>query len=1020
MLFLLLQYISKFKGGIVHNSKLKRITVALCMALVPISVFAAGLGKLNVMSGLGEPLKADIELIAVTPEELNSISAAIASEEAYAVQGIEKPASHNTIKVDIAKNAAGAPILKLKSSQPISEPFLDMLIQVDWASGRLLREYTVLLDPPGYTGEADSSAETQTAQAPLVKSFSKNKKDQMTDGMPADAMTADGMPSEAKVKPSKRSKRIKPAADTEAKVEPTGEEYKTQRGDTLAKIAQDMKPEGVSLEQMLVGLYQANPSAFQGNINRLKVGQILRQPSQDELNSISQQQARKEVKVQTANWNAYRNKLAGIVAEAAPTDSEANTQSAGGKIKSAEDKSEAASAGPKDVVKLSAGDASKANAGDIKSLQAKITALQEEATAREKSVKEAQDRTVSLEKQIADMQKLLSMKNGAMADIQKQAEADKKSAEVAVAPVEPIKPVEPVTEKPESEKPESEKPKSAAPVEQVKVEPAAPAADKAKPAVQISDIAPVEEPGFLSSMIDGLDLGIIAPAGGLLALLGGGWMYMRKKREKNLADFEQGIMTSGGLKANTVFGNTASASVDTGDTSFLTDFSQSANGGMIDTNDVDPIAEAEVYMAYGRDAQAEEILKDAISKEPKRHELHLKLLEMYAASKNLSAFETISGELYTSLGAEDPVWAKVSEIGIKLEPNNPLYQTNSTPTGMGENLDASDFSNTPLAAEKDLDFSFDNDSLVQNFADNKETAAPVEAESAFELPQFDEINTEVAESIEMTAADTPALENDALDFDMGDFGEFNDKQAANSADGVELAGNVAEANFGNTMPSLDLPAFDAPKFMPTGLEDASNTIADNVLDLSEAGTDKVEALPSFDDLSTESFEFLQAETPNTDTPNSDAISDEMLDTDLTFGADTAINDNGMLDTSGSDTNLTAADFATNTDFNFDVETISPDAASYVDDGAMELNAFDLNTIDLEMNDKAGAVADTETPTELNISGSEPIEVETKLDLVAAYIEMDDKEGAKELLDEVIKEGGAGQRKRAEALLAQIA
>ena len=158
-----------------HNSKLKRITVALCMALVPISVFAAGLGKLNVMSGLGEPLKADIELISITPEELNSITAAIASQEAYATQGIEKPASHSTIKVDIGKNAAGAPILKLKSAQPISEPFLDMLIQVDWASGRLLREYTVLLDPPGYTGEADSSANSNasTNQVPVVNSGSK-------------------------------------------------------------------------------------------------------------------------------------------------------------------------------------------------------------------------------------------------------------------------------------------------------------------------------------------------------------------------------------------------------------------------------------------------------------------------------------------------------------------------------------------------------------------------------------------------------------------------------------------------------------------------------------------------------------------------------------------------------------------------------------------------------------------------------------------------------------------------------
>jgi pilus assembly protein FimV len=959
------------------------------MALVPISVFAAGLGKLNVMSGLGEPLKADIELLSVTPEELSSISAAIASEEAYTIQGIEKPASHNTIKVDVTKNAAGAPILKLQSAQPISEPFLDMLIQVDWSSGRLLREYTVLLDPPGYTGETDPSA--QTAQVPMVKSFSKNKKDQMAD----DNVPVDVMPSEATVKSNKSSKKIK-QAPTEVTGEAAGEEYTTQRGDTLAKIAQNMSQEGISLEQMLVGLYQTNPDAFQGNMNRLKVGQILRQPSQDTLNSISRREAAGEIKVQAANWNAYRNKLAGIVADAAPTDSEANTQSAGGKIKSAEDKSEAASTGPKDVVKLSAGEAAATkSAQDIQSLQARITALQEEATAREKSVKEAQDRTADLEKQIADMQKLLAMKNGAMADIQNQAAAEAaKPAEVPVAvvvpPVEAIKPAEEVK-----------------PVEPAQAETVAPVESKPKPVITPAEIAPVGESGFFASILDGLNLSLLAPAGGLLALLGGGWLYLRRKREKNLADFEQGIMTSGGLKANTVFGNTASASVDTGDTSFLTDFSQSANGGMIDTNDVDPIAEAEVYMAYGRDAQAEEILKDAISKEPKRHELHLKLLEMYAASKNLSAFETIAGELYTSLGAEDPMWAKVAEIGIKLEPNNPLYQANSAPTGKGGNLDASDFANTPLAAEKDLDFSFDNESLTQNFAaDNTAPDSSLAAEAgtndeaALELPQFD------TEAKVESAPEVTPITNDALDFDMGSFGEFNAKAPDVNEEVVE---STTEASFGNTMPALDMPTFDAPKFMPDALADADEVVADNVLDLSglAAGglssdmdtisldtSDKVDDLAAFNeanadnDASAESFDFLQTDTP---------ITEQVEDS-------------------------TTAEFGADSDFNFNVETISPEAANFVDDDAPELNSFDLNTIDLELNDGTNtAVADiiTEEPAELSISDVEPIEVETKLDLVAAYIEMDDKEGAKELLDEVMKEGGAGQRKRAEALLAQI-
>ena len=952
-----------------HNSKLKRITVALCMALVPISVFAAGLGKLNVMSGLGEPLKADIELISVTAEELSSITATIASEEAYATQGIEKPASHNTIKVDIAKNAGGTPVLKLKSTQPISEPFLDMLIQVDWATGRLLREYTVLLDPPGYTGE--SEPDTQTAQLPQVKS-SGSTQSSLTQNGQMDGETMTASPSGSK-KTTKGARKTKPVEDIAAVSDANGQEYVTQRGDTLAKIARDMKPEGVSLEQMLVGLYQTNPNAFQGdNMNRLKVGQILRQPSEATLDAISRKEASQEIKVQTANWNAYRNKLAGIVADAAPGEAEASSQSAGGKIKgAAEDKSMPASTEPKDVVKLSAGDAAaaKASAENIKSLEDKVTALQEEATAREKSVKEAQERTASLEKQIADMQKLLALKNGDMADLQKQAEAADKQqsmpAEVTPAPVDSTKPAE-----------------QAAPAEPAKPEVAAmneatPAQPKpaAKPAPAPE---PAPEPGFLDSILGGLDLTTLLPAGGLLALLGGGWMYLRKKRERSLADFEQGIMTSGGLKANTVFGNTASASVDTGDTSFLTDFSQSANGGMIDTNDVDPIAEAEVYMANGRDAQAEEILKDAISKEPKRYELHLKLLEMYAASKNLSAFETIAGELYTTLGAEDPTWAKVAEIGIKLEPNNPLYQAGSSPAGSSnksadssDKLDASDFSDSPLAAEKDLDFSFDNEPTAQDFA-APDTATINEIDLDLAKPEADNA---VDFSVSQTQADKASETDGGLDFNLGDF---------NTAELNAVAEEPVQASteaFAHTMPSLDIPTFDAPQFMPeTGAA------------LTDTTSEKTESLPELNEIKLEDFDFPAVEETS---PKA-----------------------GVLDISGTDSE------GESSDFNFKINTIAPEASDLKNKDTSESNAFDLTTISLDLSDGADTSAAAEESSaqavEMTLSEHEPIEVETKLDLVAAYIEMDDKEGAKELLDEVMKEGGANQRKRAEALLAKLA
>ncbi|MBA3696417.1 MAG: hypothetical protein H0W85_06585, partial [Methylotenera sp.] len=134
------------------------MTLAVCLALLPFSAFAAGLGKLNVSSGLGEPLKAEIELLSVTPEELSTLVAAIGSEEAYAAQGVTRLAIHNNIQVEVAKGVSGAPILKLRTTQPISDPYLDMLIQVDWSSGRLQREYTVLLDPPGYKEPVENAA----------------------------------------------------------------------------------------------------------------------------------------------------------------------------------------------------------------------------------------------------------------------------------------------------------------------------------------------------------------------------------------------------------------------------------------------------------------------------------------------------------------------------------------------------------------------------------------------------------------------------------------------------------------------------------------------------------------------------------------------------------------------------------------------------------------------------------------------------------------------------------------------
>ncbi len=950
------------KGGFVHGLRLKKLSVALGVLLLPMSVFAAGLGQLNIDSGIGEPLRASIELLEVSAADLSSISAVVAPAATYAKQGIERPASHSNIKIDVTKNKKGRPVLKLKSRQPMDEPFLDMLIQLDWSTGRLLREYTVLLDPPGY----DSTV--QSVQAPVVKSKS-----------------------DTKIKAVSNLKK-NTAPTNVAVAAPSTDEHVTQRGDTLSKIARNMLPEGISLDQMLIALYQENKSAFSGNnINRLNVGKVIRPPSQEALNTISRRAASKEVKVQTENWNAYRNKLAGIVADDIPVASlgdEENTQSSGGAITpAAEDKSMSADEGPKDVVKLSAAEAG--SSVEAKSLQEKVAALQEEVVAREKGLQEAQERTTALEKQIEDMQKLLALKSDVMANAQEaavsgdpavngqdgtQLDASEKSVTAGVQPVEENSVKAKLTPK---QKPAA-KPKST-------------------PAT-----APVEQAGFITGLINSLDKTLLAAGGGLVALLLLGWVFLRNRRKKNLEDFEQGIMTSGGLKANTVFGNTSGASVDTGDTSFLTDFSQSANGSMIDTHDVDPIAEAEVYMAYGRDAQAEEILKDAITKEPTRYELHLKLLEMYAASKNMSAFETVSGELYTTLGAEDPTWAKVAEIGIKLEPSNPLYQvSNADESKAAENaekLDAADFSESPLASEEDLDFSFDgakdevssestvkDDGLVADFEtsakDDSSTLSEVTADSEEAIGDFDSDDSPSEIAAE---AKEPLSEEGGLDFDLSSLNVSEETISAVTQENVTDAESV---NFEQTMPDLN---FSETEAKPEIESNTASIIADTIPAEGVTPENTLE-LPEINDA---------AEV--------------------------------VLNASAADSKETSAvNVASNNDFDFGLDTVTPEATNT--NNTEEPNTLDLSGISLDVDEVASdesaatvsepeATADSESDAATTIEESQKPEsedVDTKLDLIAAYLEMEDKIGAKELLDEVMKEGGPNQRKKAETLLSQI-
>jgi len=947
----------------VHKSNYKQIALAVCFAFLPFSAHSAGLGKLTVISGLGEPLRAEIDLVSTTPEELSSLSATIAPQETYAVQGMERRVIHSAIQIEVGKKPDGSPVLKLKTRQPVDDPFLDMLIQVDWATGRLLREYTVLLDPPGYQDMQPAITVAPIQSQPIPS--------------PAPVAVA---PVAA---PS-------PVVASSASVEQLEKEYTTKSGDNLSKIAREMQLEGVSLDQMLVALYRANKDAFAGdNMNRLKVGQIIKAPSYEELTSVSHQEAAQEIKVQTADWNAYRNRLASVVAESSPTAEEAGDQATSGKLKAAaEDKAAPADTGPRDVVKLSKSEADAAKAGaDAKALQDRLTAMQEENTARQKSVEEANERVAMLEKQIADLQALLTIKDKTLAGLQDQAEGVPEAADASAvseqdmgAGGEAVAEVEPAAEAVDA----PDVAVAQEPATEVKPEPVK------KPVTPAP--APVEEHGLLDGLLNNAPL--LGLVGGAIVLLGGGWLFIRNRRKRNLDSFEQGILTAGGLKANTVFGNTSGGTVDTGDTSFLTNFSQNQSG-MIDTHDVDPIAEAEVYMAYGRDSQAEEILNDAISKEPTRYELHLKLLEIFASRNDTSAFEAVAGELYSTLGSDDPVWMQVAEMGRKLESANPLYDTSkahaadgsgaaasklmattvmAAPADMSQ-LNANDFDNAEVMADASLDFSLDADTGVSegNAAETEEVGKDADSTLDFDLG-FDStpVDSEaVSAAPEVAIADTTPLDEGGLDFNM----DFSDEKPVVSEDEVSLTVDESEVqsieqtiqfeapSFNETLPNIEMPDLNSSAEDATAL--AAGIVEDqtDILDISDLGT------------SQESL--ISAEPESIESPKEEVSA---LDFNFDLGATT---ESVEMQAEVQDEEVTS-------------------------DSGLEL---DLSGISLDME----APAETTDTQEADVVEQESEDVDTKLDLVTAYMDMGDNEGARELLDEVLKEGGPRQRQRAQEL-----
>lgn len=658
---------------------LKASVLVCALAGMPMFANAAGIGKLTVLSALGQPLRAEIELSA-TKDELSSLAARLASQDQFRQQGMDYTAAVSSLNLSIDKRANGQPYVRVSSDRPLNEPYLDILVELTWASGRLTREYTFLLDPiemPRPTGASvvtPGATPITSSAAPAVTETSKPAKGGKAAKTASSTKAAAPAP-ESAPKPAPAPKAEPVPAPEPAPKGDAGATREVKRGDTLGRIAAETAPEGVSLDQMLVALYSSNREAFIGdNLNRLRTGKILNIPDRDAVAAVSQADARKTVSLHAQNFNAYRKQLAEAAAAGSAAEAPAE-QAASGKITpKVEDKAPVPAAG-KDKLEVSK---SEGAAKDAAGKAAKAAAAAEEdRIAKEKALKEAEARVAALEKNVADLKKLNEVRSLALAEAEKKALAAKTEA---VKP-EPAQPEPAVVETPKAEtaplEPVVAPPAEPAKPEEAAAEPAPPQAAEA-PAEKPAEVAPPPkkrvfipepepEPTFMEEFGNFVYLGLA----GLLAI-GGLFGFREYKRRKEL-ELNTGSQFDEPSSTSSVFGTTGGQSVDTNNVSLASGFSQTSLTGNEGTAGVDPVAEAEVYMAYGRDAQAEEILLEAIKAEPSRQAVHLKLLELYAARKSIKPFEEVAKDLKQQSGGIGANWERAAALGKGIDPNNPLY-----------------------------------------------------------------------------------------------------------------------------------------------------------------------------------------------------------------------------------------------------------------------------------------------------------------------------------------------------------
>jgi pilus assembly protein FimV len=1039
----------------------------------PAGAWALGLGDIELQSALNQPFRAEIALSA-TADELEGLRVTLAGDDMFARRGLDRPAFLSNLEFRVVADRNGRNVIQVTSRDSIAEPFVTLLVEASWPRGRNIKEYTVLLDPPVFL--------PAPAAPPAVRPVETRPS---TSSAPGGAITRPAAPPPAETPrapapaPAVREPMPSSSSTTQpaprAPVEASGGTYgPVQRAETLWAIADRLRPDGTSINQMMIAIYEANPAAFGGNINVLRAGSTLRVPDSSDLATLTTTVANAEVRRQTDEW---QNRTPGGQLRLLPPEAEV-----------------ARAPAPAPAVT--------ARAPTPRAAEPPPAAADAGANAAVSAGLDESRRAIELRN--AELQNL---QNAAAAANENSPPADSEAAAPGVdIESEPL-----FADETEASPP---------PV----VEGAAPA-----PAPVVTPPA-AAEPSLVSRALDWLGTPLLWMAVGAALLLFSALWFVRRRRqdtedvtgrwealesetdddqesrdatermrrqlpEQTIVVEEQHAQQLRPAAPEPEQAPARRAATPRPQRAAPVDETLSSQT-VINLDQADAVAEADFHIAYGLYDQAAELVQKALEASPDRRDLKLKLLEVYFMWGNKDAFVKAAQALRADIGqtTDDPDWNKVVIMGRQICPDERLF-TDATPGAGRVDVDLE-------AGDSPLDLAFDEAAASADHTAAVDATVDFPLEASDQRPALRTAKPSAkprdfgGDALDIGARTAAGLEA-ALFEDLGQddkAGRTTPDLAADSLAVTQESPTVERAahsdwatvesptiQYGEDAPTVETPTIESPAAnssttmatktvavprrspdQPTVEQPAlAPNSADYTaeIDLDDLGLDvkDIEELPS--DLG----DLPMAGSGETDTRQQPALREDDSLLSAT-GVTKVLHGEEDMDLAGKtaifrdqDATLLAPSYDEGTSTLTGTEVIE-DRLGNDESGSTSLvkslrGKDARGDVDLDLADLTAALHGAETieqprssfsrdvfgggdtPVDLDIgadtkardddpTGTEEVgldpqtmtEVGTKLDLARAYIDMGDPEGARSILEEVLDEGDPSQRREAQSLI----